>query len=227
MSQVIVGIRIPDSGLAQEVDELVRDVGSDLLFHHARRVFLFAALSGQRRDLTADPEILYVAALFHDLGLLWPSTLERPEIDGANTAADFMRSRHLSERDVEDVWDAIALHTTPSIARHKRPVVSLVSTGVEIDALGGEGRFLTPKQCEEVCACCPRESTGARGQPTVLACGTVWLPGTPVVRSPVPFGALGAIARPADRRARPCPSGRPELSLVPKPDVARHWTSWP
>jgi hypothetical protein len=48
MTEIIAGITIPDSAMASEATELVRDVAPPLLFHHSRRVFLFGSLQGQR-----------------------------------------------------------------------------------------------------------------------------------------------------------------------------------
>jgi HD-GYP domain-containing protein (c-di-GMP phosphodiesterase class II) len=69
MSETIAGIKIPDSKMAKELTELIRDRESNLLYHHSRRVFLFGALTGQRKGLEYDPELLYVGAMFHDIGL--------------------------------------------------------------------------------------------------------------------------------------------------------------
>ena len=49
MTKIIAGIKAPDSKLAKEVEQLVRDTETDLLFHHSNRVFLFGALTGQRK----------------------------------------------------------------------------------------------------------------------------------------------------------------------------------
>jgi hypothetical protein len=38
--QTIAGIRIPDTALAREVTDFVRDASTPLLFDHSRRVFL-------------------------------------------------------------------------------------------------------------------------------------------------------------------------------------------
>ena len=70
MSTTIAGIRVPDSALAKATTEYIRDIESDLLYHHSRRVFLFGALSGERKQLAYNPELLYVGAMFHDLGLV-------------------------------------------------------------------------------------------------------------------------------------------------------------
>jgi HD superfamily phosphodiesterase len=109
-----------------------------LLFHHSSRVYYFGALSGTRRGLRFDPELLYAGAMFHDMGLTHQhsSAGERFEVDGANAARDFLRSHGIAEGDVDTVWTAIALHTTPGIPPHMHPVIALVTAGVEMDVLG-------------------------------------------------------------------------------------------
>lgn len=131
-------VAIPDSRLARQITELVRDTESPLLFHHSSRVYYFGALAGARRGLTFDRELLYAGAMFHDMGLVHPhsSAHERFEVDGANAARDFLRGQGLSPQDIDTVWTAIALHTTPGIPKHMHPVVALVTAGVEMDVLG-------------------------------------------------------------------------------------------
>jgi HD domain len=138
MTLSIEGVSIPDSKLAAAVTELVRDTESPLLFHHSSRVYFFGALAGKKRGLRFDPELLYVGAMFHDMGLTrqHSSATERFEVDGANAARDFLRSHHITQQDIDVVWTAIALHTTPGIPQHMHPVVALVTAGVEMDVLG-------------------------------------------------------------------------------------------
>src|ERR1700754_4653517 len=109
MSKIIAGIKIPDSKMAREATELVRDTESELLFHHSTRVFLFGALTGERRKLKYDPELLYIGGMFHDMGLTqqYRTSQNRFEVDSANAAADFLRQHGITETDVELVWDAI------------------------------------------------------------------------------------------------------------------------
>ena len=138
MTVQVQGVSVPDSKLAREITELVRDTESPLLFHHSSRVYFFGALAGRQRDLSFDPELLYAGAMFHDMGLTpkHGSSDERFEVDGANAARDFLRSRGIPQADVDTVWTSIALHTTPGIPRHMHPVVALVTAGVEMDVLG-------------------------------------------------------------------------------------------
>jgi hypothetical protein len=138
MTTATHAIKIPDSRLAREVTQIVRDTESELLFNHSSRVFLFGALAGERRGLKFDPELLYAGAMFHDMGLTkaHSSTDERFEVDGANAARDFLKRQGITPGDIDTVWTAIALHTTPGIPKHMHPVVALVTAGVEMDVLG-------------------------------------------------------------------------------------------
>ncbi len=179
-SKTIAGITVPDSKLAREVEQLVRDTESELLFHHSNRVFLFGALAGQRKRLSFDPELLYVGAMFHDMGLQAPyaSKTERFEVDGANAAAAFLRQHGIDERAVDDVWDAIALHTTPGIPQHKRPVVALVTAGVEMDVLGLDFDGFSAHERAAVVAAHPREADFKNGIIDAFAKGTIARPET-------------------------------------------------
>jgi HD domain len=131
-------LRIPDSKLALEVTEIVRDTESELLFNHSSRVYLFAALAGEHHGLKFDPELLYAGAMFHDMGLTkaHSSDDERFEVDGANAARDFLKRHGITQTDIDTVWTAIALHTTPGVPKHMHPVIALLTAGVEMDVLG-------------------------------------------------------------------------------------------
>jgi HD superfamily phosphodiesterase len=136
MTETIAGVRIPDSKLAQEATELVRAAASPLLFDHSRRVYLFGALRGE--GIAYDAELLYVGAMFHDLGLTerYRRTDQRFEIDGADEARRFLDRHGITGDRADRVWTAIALHTTPEIPLHLPAEIALVTRGVELDVLG-------------------------------------------------------------------------------------------
>jgi len=115
MISSINGISVPDSKLGRAVTELVRDTEPDLLFHHSSRVYFWGAIAGKMRGLKFDHELLYTGTMFHYMGLTprYSSPNERFEVDSANAARDFLRSYGISQHDIDIVWTAIALHTTP------------------------------------------------------------------------------------------------------------------
>ncbi|MBY8881162.1 HD domain-containing protein [Actinacidiphila acidipaludis] len=145
MTETIAGITVPDTGLARAATALVRAATDDplvgsTLFHHSRRVFLWGMLKSKARGIEVDPELAYVGAMFHDLGLTrkFRTTSQRFEVDGADAAYGFLREHGRSEEEARNVWLAIALHTTPEIPMHLAPEVGVVTLGVETDVLGLE-----------------------------------------------------------------------------------------
>src|SRR3954467_395708 len=150
---------IPDSLLAKEATEILREYSTDLLFNHSVRVYLFAAEQGRQQELRFDAELLYVAAAFHNLGLIkkFSSQNERFEVDGANAACQFLTAHNVPEEQVQTVWEAIALHTTPGITQHLRPEIALLYSGVGLDVLGRGIDQFPLKLREEIVARYPRK----------------------------------------------------------------------
>ena len=151
---------IPDSALAKEAAQILREHSTDLLINHSMRVYLFAAEHGRQQKLRFDPELLYVAAAFHDLGLLkkFSSATERFEVDGANVARQFLAAHDIPEEQVETVWQAVALHTTPGVTKYMRPEVALLNSGVLLDVLGRGFDQFPPDLRDEIVAAYPRKN---------------------------------------------------------------------
>jgi HD domain-containing protein len=157
-AQTIAGITIPDTALVRDVTVLIRDAEDDLLFDHSRRVFLFGALQGRRRGLQPDLELLYVGAMFHDIGLTqrYRTSSLRFEVDGANAARDFLLDHGADEAAARKVWLSIALHTTPAVPEFLDPEIALVTAGVETDVLGIDRDALPAESLAAVIAAHPR-----------------------------------------------------------------------
>jgi hypothetical protein len=101
-------------------------------------VYWFGSLLGRDRGLSFDPELLYIGAMFHDLGLgeRFRRSGRRFEVDSADEARRFLQAHGVPEDSIRRVWTAIALHTTPGIPSFMEPEVALVTAGVEYDVLG-------------------------------------------------------------------------------------------
>jgi hypothetical protein len=157
-TETIAGIVIPDTALVREATEFVRSAEDDVLFHHSRRTYLFGALHGRRLGLQPDLELLYVAAMFHDLGLTarYGTSTERFEIDGADAARDFLVQHGVDESEAHKVWLSIALHTTPGVPARLEPEISLLIAGVATDVVGVGQEALSTDAIEAVIAAHPR-----------------------------------------------------------------------
>jgi HD domain len=91
MEEKIVGVQIPNTAPVRDATDLVRSATGDLLFDHSRGFYLWGTLQGRRRGLVPDSELLYVGAMFHDLGL--PPNYRRAdsfELHGAYAAWEFL-----------------------------------------------------------------------------------------------------------------------------------------
>lgn len=161
----ISGVRIPDSKLARAATQFIRDTESDFLFQHSTRVYFWGTLAARRKRLTFDPELLYTATMFHDVGLtsIFHESQLRFEVDGANAARDFLRGHGIAEDDIEKVWLAIALHTTPGISQHLHPIAALTAEGVMMDLVGMGYDEFTDAQRKAMAAAYPHPPQFAEG----------------------------------------------------------------
>ncbi|MGW3285247.1 HD domain-containing protein [Streptomyces sp. NPDC001002] len=158
MTDTIAGVEIPRTAAVTEATEILRGMTGSLLFHHSRRVFLFGSLQARRLGLQPDPELLYVAAMFHDAGLVTPFSAaeQRFEVDGADHARAFLLGRGFSKSAADVVWEAVALHTTPGIPGRLGPETAATNQGVLTDALGWGLDALDGDAVEEILAAHPR-----------------------------------------------------------------------
>ena len=134
---VLAGITVTDTSLVRDAIEMARSASEPYLFNHVMRSWLFGILLSEGVEPAPDPELLAVSTVLHDLGLTDRHTAEeRFEVDGANAARAFLKDRGISTPQIQLVWDAIALHTTRSIALHKEPEVAMTHSGIAVDAIG-------------------------------------------------------------------------------------------
>ena len=134
---VLAGIKVNDTALVRDAVALARTSLEPYLFNHSMRSWLFGVLLSEDAERAPDPELLAVSTVLHDLGLAGRYTAEnRFEVDGADAARAFLKDRGISMQQTQVVWDAIALHTTRSIALHKEPEVVMTHSGIAVDVIG-------------------------------------------------------------------------------------------
>ena len=156
---VLAGIEVVDTPLVHDAIELARDSSELYLFNHAMRSWLFGLLIAEGAKPAADPELLAVSAILHDLGLTDRySAQERFEVDGANAARSFLKERGIPAHQIQLVWDAIALHSTRSIALHKEPEVAMTHSGIAVDVIGAGLELIPQDKLRAILAEFPRLS---------------------------------------------------------------------
>jgi hypothetical protein len=130
-----LGIPIPDSGFAVRARELVTEVEPPFLLNHSIRAYAWAVGLAEHDRVEFDPEILYVAALLHDIGLVPGYDLGGCfEIEGGVAARQFaLREGQPLER-AAAIDDVIALHMAAELPPNPAPEIPLLwdSTGVDV-----------------------------------------------------------------------------------------------
>ncbi|MBN3764102.1 HD domain-containing protein [Burkholderia sp. Ac-20365] len=153
----IGGITAPDSGFTRQARSVVERVHSPALLNHVHRTWWFAEFLGRTRGLKYDREVVYLAALFHDLGLTDEfSADQRFEVDGADAASGILLAHGYPESKAELVWDAIALHSSAGIADRKQPEIALIYMGAHVDVFGMRLDEITPALVDDTLALYPR-----------------------------------------------------------------------
>jgi hypothetical protein len=159
VDMVFAAIKVVDTPLVHDAIELARSSSEPYLFNHVMRSWLFGVLIAEGATPSPDPELLAVSAVLHDLGLTDHfNGQERFEVDGANAARAFMKERGIPAHQVQLVWDAIALHTTRSIALHKEPEVALTHSGIAMDVIGAGLNLIPQEKVRAILAEFPRSS---------------------------------------------------------------------
>jgi hypothetical protein len=154
----IAGVPIPDSDFANAASDLAFAASPETLYNHVVRTYLFGSTLLDAQGVSYDRELAFVAAMLHDLGLVdqFMSPDARYELDGADAAAQFLRGWGRSDREIELVWDAIALHTNPTIAVRKAPEIALIALGAGLDVAGNGYDQIQPADMATILAAYPR-----------------------------------------------------------------------
>jgi hypothetical protein len=154
---ILAGIKVVDTPLVRDAIDLARSVSEPYLFNHVMRSWLFGVLVAEQSKLAPDPELLALAAVLHDLGLTDRyAANERFEVDGADAARAFLKERGITAQQTQVVWDAIALHTTRSIALHKEPEVVTTHSGIFVDVMGLGLDLIPPEKLGAILSEFPR-----------------------------------------------------------------------
>lgn len=158
-------IALPGTPLTNAVVNLLRPVVTPSVFNHSIRTYLFARLVAARLALVEGrdyrDDLLFAACAMHDLGVASDGPHhQRFEVEGADRAADFLLARGVPAAAADEVWQAIALHTSPGIAERRGTLCVLVREGVALDFGGPLGadhtEALTDAQAAAVHAAYPR-----------------------------------------------------------------------
>jgi hypothetical protein len=155
----VAGVRLPHSPLALRAADFTRSNCPDFLFNHCMRTYLFGALVLNRQKRTYRAEDAFVAAAFHDIGLL--PVFESPkgsfEVDGADAAERWVLKNGGSKAEAARVWYAVEMHDGDwALPLRQGPEAMLVYLGAGADVDGPNPSDIETRQIAEVLTAFPR-----------------------------------------------------------------------
>ncbi|MET9188366.1 MULTISPECIES: HD domain-containing protein [Streptomyces] len=141
---------------------------SPALLNHSLRAYLWAAARGTADGVPFDPELLYVAALFHDIGLVpvFDSHTVAFEEAGGHVARVFAAGAGWPAERRARLSDVIVRHMWPRVDVATDPEGHLLARATATEIVGTEADAYPSRFRDEVLERCPRLDLAA----SFLAC---------------------------------------------------------
>jgi HD domain-containing protein len=148
---------VPDSALAHRARELIDDVEPPFLVNHSVRAYAWAVELAWHDELRFDPEILYVSAMFHDIGLVPAYDIGGCfEFDGAIAAEQFAREAGETPVRARAIHDVIVLHMADALPPEPAAEEVLLYSSTGVDVSGYRIADVRPASIPAVVAAYPR-----------------------------------------------------------------------
>ncbi|KAI1813486.1 metal dependent phosphohydrolase [Poronia punctata] len=198
----ISGIKFPNTPIIIAAFSFTKKHTSEAIYNHCVRSAYWSLILAKKlapladADVGLDMEVVVLACILHDMGwaddkegVLLSSGYKRFEVDGADIARRWVEGYGGEEWDrgrVQRVWDAIAFHTSVSIAPFGSLEVATAHLGISADFAGPRfpsdpwadpsttsdevGAVITVEEFREVVRCFPYAGFGEQGVRDIL-CG--------------------------------------------------------
>jgi hypothetical protein len=152
-----VGIPVPDSAFARAAREHILDVAPAFLVNHSVRAYAWAVELAWHDDLPFDPEILYVSAMLHDIGLVPAFDIGGCfETDGAIEAERFSLEHEQPPDRARAIYDVIDLHMLAEAPPGSTNEVVLLNDSTGTDVTGYRYDDVRREAIEPILAAYPR-----------------------------------------------------------------------
>jgi hypothetical protein len=150
-------LRWPDSALARDAEEEIRDTLSPDVVAHSYRTYLFALSLAAIDGAQVDEELCYVACLLHDLNLATPTPGRCFAVVGGERAEEFALKRDESPERAAAIGAAIAAHITVGASEDLSDPGGFVSAGAFVDVSGTRIDELAPGWVDTLLERYPRQ----------------------------------------------------------------------
>ena len=155
---VLNDLTMPDTAASATALEVASAYQSPALLSHSRRVYLWAAAYGRQQGISYDAELLFVAAMFHDISLApeFDSHTVSFEVAGGHVARVFAAGAGWPRDRRERLAEVIERHMWPDVDVADDPEGHLLSRAAAVDIVGKNLDDFSPDFRAEVLRRYPR-----------------------------------------------------------------------
>ncbi|MFR9772794.1 HD domain-containing protein [Nocardia sp. SC052] len=155
---VVDHLVIPDTAASSAALEVAAAYHSAALLNHSHRVYIWAAAYGSQQGIRYDTELLFTAAMFHDISLVpeFDSHTVSFEEAGAHVARVFAAGAGWPSERRERLGEVIAGHMGPDVDVADDPEGHLLSRAAALDIVGKNIDDFSPAFRAEVLQRYPR-----------------------------------------------------------------------
>jgi hypothetical protein len=154
----------PDSTVARAVEERLEGAEPFPIVEHSRRCWLLADVVARHENLDVDREVLYLAALLHDIALLDglrpDANAECFAVHGAEIAANWLDAFGAPAL-ADPVAEAISLHYSPRVDPTRYPEGFCLRAAAWFDAVGDGLTAIPGSDVHRILSTHPRDGFAA------------------------------------------------------------------
>lgn len=124
-----------DTSISNEAYGIARAAVTPEILNHSIRIYLLGKAYARKKSVEFDEEELYLAALFHDLGLCAAyKNSSRPfQVNSSRALEKFLRERHLPSERISPMVEAIDFHMQMFPKWSKGNIAGLLQIGAWMD----------------------------------------------------------------------------------------------
>lgn len=128
-------MNLPDTAASKDAYRILTHAAPPELVNHSVRVYLLGKAYGQKKGIRFDDEGLYLAALFHDLGLCpaFKDTRLPFQVNSSRVLREFLLKRGFAQKRVQALAAAVDFHMQLIPRWSEDTVVGLLQVGAWMD----------------------------------------------------------------------------------------------
>lgn len=128
-------MKLPDTLLSKEAYAIINVVAVPEIVNHSIRIYLLSKAYAQKKNINFEDEGLYLASLFHDLGLCptYKDSSQPFQLNSSRALQAFLNERQVSPERISPLVEAVDFHMQLFPKWSKGNIAGLLQIGAWMD----------------------------------------------------------------------------------------------